>query len=136
MIVIKFFWWAIFIGSAIASLGSFTNEKANSDGRFKNYAGISFLFVFVITYFLGTFLNFIPGFLTLLFDLFYWILTFSLFSQVLWWYVFGGSFFVSMSLFLSLISKEEGPKERKILSFASGCICVFTFLIGMYFGFV
>ena len=60
----------------------------------------------------------------------------SFYSQILWWYIFVGSFFVSMSLFLSLISKEEGPKERKILSFASGCICILTFLIGMYFGFV
>ena len=117
-------------------MGSFTNEKANSNGRFKNYVGISFLSVFVITYFLGTFLNYIPGILTLLFDLFYWILTFSFFSQVLWWYIFVGSFFVSMSLFLSLISKEEGPKERKVLSIVFGCICVLTFLIGMYVGFV
>ena len=108
MIILKFFWWAIFIGSAIASLGSFTNEKANSNGRFKNYVGISFLSVFVITYFLGTFLNYIPGILTLLFDLFYWILTFSFFSQVLWWYVFLGSFFVSMSLFLSNPDEYEG----------------------------
>ena len=136
MIILKFFWWAIFIGSGIASLGSFTNEKANSNGRFKNYVGISFLSVFVITYFLGTFLNYIPGIFTLLFDLFYWILTFSFFSQVLWWYIFVGSFFVSMSLFLSLISKEEGPKERKVLSIVFGCICVLTFLIGMYVGFV
>ena len=40
MIIFKFFWWAVFIGSAIASIGSFTNEKANSMGRLKNYAGI------------------------------------------------------------------------------------------------
>ena len=76
MIILKFFWWAFFIGSAIASIGSFTNEKANSLGRLKNYAGLSFLTIFVITYFIGTFFNFIPGILTILFDLFYWIFTY------------------------------------------------------------
>ena len=136
MIILKFFWWAVFIGSAIASIGSFTNEKANSIGRLKNYAGISFLTIFVITYFVGTFFNFIPEVLTILYDLFYWIFTFSSFLQILWWYIFVGSFFVSMSLFLSLISKEKGPKERLVLSFASGFICILTFLTGMYFGFV
>ena len=57
MIILKFFWWAFFIGSAIASIGSFTNEKANSLGRLKNYAGVSFLTIFVITYFIGFLLS-------------------------------------------------------------------------------
>tara|TARA_B100000886_G_scaffold280146_1_gene204234 strand:- start:147 stop:557 length:411 start_codon:yes stop_codon:yes gene_type:complete len=136
MFVLKIIWWSLFIGSAIASIGSFTNEKANSMGRLKNYAGLFFLSIFVITYFLGTFFNFIPEVLTLLFDSFYWILTFSSFLQILWWYVFVGSFFVSMSLFLSLVSREEGPKERFVLSFVSGFICILTFLLGMYLGYV
>ena len=136
MLVLKIIWWSLFIGSAIASIGSFTNEKANSMGRLKNYAGIFFLTIFVITYFLGTFFNFIPEILTILYDLFYWIFTFSAFLQILWWYIFVGSFFVSMSLFLSLISREEGPKERFVLSFVSGFICILTFLLGMYLGYV
>jgi len=136
MFVLKIIWWSLFIGSAIASIGSFTNEKANSMGRLKNYAGIFFLTIFVITYFLGTFFNFIPEILTILYDLFYWIFTFSAFLQILWWYIFVGSFFVSMSLFLSLISREEGPKERFVLSFVSGFICILTFLLGMYLGYV
>ena len=136
MFVLKIIWWSLFIGSAIASIGSFTNEKANSMGRLKNYAGIFFLTIFVITYFLGTFFNFIPEILTILYDLFYWIFTFSSFLQILWWYIFVGSFFVSMSLFLSLISREEGPKERFVLSFVSGFICILTFLLGMYLGYV
>ena len=136
MFVLKIIWWSLFIGSAIASIGSFTNEKANSMGRLKNYAGIFFLTIFVITYFVGAFFNFIPEILTILYDLFYWIFTFSSFLQILWWYIFIGSFFVSMSLFLSLISREEGPKERFVLSFASGFVCIFTFLAGMYFGYV
>ena len=136
MFVLKIIWWSLFIGSAIASIGSFTNEKANSMGRLKNYAGIFFLTIFVITYFVGTFFNFIPEILTILYDLFYWIFTFSAFLQILWWYIFVGSFFVSMSLFLSLISREEGPKERFVLSFVSGFICILTFLLGMYLGYV
>ena len=136
MFFLKIIWWSLFIGSAIASIGSFTNEKANSMGRLKNYAGIFFLTIFVITYFLGTFFNFIPEILTILYDLFYWIFTFSAFLQILWWYIFVGSFFVSMSLFLSLISREEGPKERFVLSFVSGFICILTFLLGMYLGYV
>ena len=56
--------------------------------------------------------------------------------NVFWWVLFIGSFFASMSLFLSLISKEEGPKERIVLSFVSGFICILTFLTGMYVGFV
>ena len=90
----------------------------------------------VITYFLGTFFNFIPEILTIFYELFYWIFTFSAFLQILWWYIFVGSFFVSMSLFLSLISREEGPKERFGLSFVSGFICILTFLLGMYLGYV
>ena len=105
-------------------------------GRLKNYAGISFLTIFVITYFVGTFFNFIPEVLTILYDLFYWIFTFSSFLQILWWYIFVGGFFVSMSLFLSLISKEEVPKERLVLSFVSGFVCILTFLPGRYFGLV
>jgi len=136
MFVLKIIWWSLFIGSAIASIGSFTNEKANSMGRLKNYAGIFFLTIFLITYFVGTFFNFIPEILTILYDLFYWIFTFSAFLQILWWYIFVGSFFVSMSLFLSLISREEGPKERFVLSFVSGFICILTFLLGMYLGYV
>tara|TARA_B100000989_G_scaffold270158_1_gene226075 strand:+ start:494 stop:904 length:411 start_codon:yes stop_codon:yes gene_type:complete len=136
MFVLKIIWWSLFIGSAIASIGSFTNEKANSMGRLKNYAGIFFLTIFVITYFLGTFFNFIPEILTIFYELFYWIFTFSAFLQILWWYIFVGSFFVSMSLFLSLISREEGPKERFVLSFVSGFICILTFLLGMYLGYV
>ncbi len=56
--------------------------------------------------------------------------------NVFWWVLFIGSFFASMSLFLSFISKEEGPKERIVLSFLSGFICILTFLAGMYVGFV
>lgn len=56
--------------------------------------------------------------------------------NVLWWALFIGSFFASMSLFLSLISKEEGPKERIVLSFLSGFVCILTFLaecmLGLY----
>ena len=43
MIILKFFWWAVFIGSAIASIGSFTNEKANSMGRLKKLCWDIFL---------------------------------------------------------------------------------------------
>ena len=56
--------------------------------------------------------------------------------NVFWWALFIGSFFASMSLFISLISKEKGPKERIVLSFVSGFICILTFLAWMYVGFV